>query len=308
LKGQNILLTGFTLVNLILVNLLALLATILIIKNRKQINGPDKVFALSLTAMSFILSSPLFGLEYANRLFMMSYFPLSVLYLFIFNEFKSGWLKIVPVVLLSFLVLFSIGTGVFDHRVMSITESAFSEFKQINRAVPFSQQSVIIARQDLRLLGSWVFRTRESPDYLFADGDFDKYDAVYILKQVDGNNLRAPRYRQPAIPSNALPVFKGSYFEVYRLSKGAGWNTGLARLPRARITGTIIGIRGDRLILSTGQDGNTNTVDISKNTIIRLSRPGATLSIGMPVEVWGNWEPFSLTVDAEAISEVISTS
>ena len=221
LKGQNILLTGYTLMNLIIVNLLALLAVILIVINRKQINGPDKVFALSLTVLSFILSSPLFGLEYANRLFMMSYIPLSILFLFIFNEFRSGWIKVIPVLLFSCLMLFSIGTGVFDRLAVSITESAFSEFKQINRTVPFSRQSVIIARQDLRLLGSWVFRTKESPDYLFADGDFDKYDAVYILKQVNGNNLRAARYRQPDIPFNSLLLFKGNYFELYKISKGA---------------------------------------------------------------------------------------
>jgi hypothetical protein len=308
LKGQNILLTGYTLMNLIIANLLALLAASLIIINRKRLSGPDKVFALSLTVLSFILSSPLLGLEYANRLFMMSYVPISILYLYIFNSFRSGWIKVIPVLLYSWLTLFSIGTGVFDRRPVSITENAFSEFKEINRIVPFSPLSVIIARQDLRLLGSWVFRTKESADYLFADADFDKYDGVFVIKQVDGNNLRAPRYRQPEIPRNSLLVFKGNYFEVYKIAKGAGWNTGLGKLPRARITGTIIDIRGDRLILSTGQDGNTSTVDFSKSTIIHLSRQATRLRIGMQVEVWGNWEPFSLTVNAEEIWEVIPKS
>jgi hypothetical protein len=299
-------LAGYVLVNLIIVNLLALLALVLIIINRKKINGPDKVFALSLTVLSFILSSPLFGLEYANRLFMMSYIPISILYMFIFNEIRSGWIKVIPVLLFSCLTVFSIGSGVFDHLAVSITENAFSEFKQINRAVSFSQQSLITARQDLRLLGSWVFRTKESPDYLFADGDFDKYDAVYIIKQVDGNNLRAARYRQPDIPLNSLLVFKGNYFELYKLSKGAGWNSGGGK--PLRFSGKITDIRGDRLILSTGQSGNTSTVEVSKNTIIHLSRQGTKLSIGMYIEVWGNWEPFSLTVNAEAISEVIPKS
>jgi hypothetical protein len=308
LKGQNILLTGYTLMNLIVANLLALLAVTLIIINRKRISGPDKVFALSLTVLSFILSSPLLGLEYANRLFMMSYIPISILYLYIFNSFRSGWIKVIPVLLFSWLTLFSIGTGVFDRRPVSITENAFSEFKEINRAVPFSPQSVIIARQDLRLLGSWVFRTKESADYLFTDTDFDKYDGVFVIKQVDGNNLRAARYRQPEIPRNSLLLFKGNYFEVYKIAKGAGWDAGLGKLPRARITGTIIDIRGDRFILSTGQSGNTSTVDFSKNTIFHLTRQGTSLSIGLQVDVWGNWEPFSLTVNAEAIWEVIPKS
>jgi hypothetical protein len=306
LKGQQMVLAGYTLINLIIINLLALFALILIFVYRRQIKRSEKIFALSLAALSFTLSSPLYGPEYANRLFMMSYIPTSVLFLFIFNEVRSGWIKVIPVLLLTCLTLFSIGTGVFDRRVVSITDNAFSEFKQINRAVPFTPQSVIIARQDLRLLGSWVFRTKESADYLFTDGDFDKYDAVYIIKQVDGNNLRAARYRQPDTPLHSLLVFKGDFFEVYKISKGLGWNSGWGKL--LRVSGPITDIRGDRLILSAGQDGNTQTVECSKNTIINLRQRGGKLTIGMYIEVWGNWEPFSLTVDAAAISEVMPRS
>jgi hypothetical protein len=306
LKGQPMVLTGFILINLIIVNLLAILAVTLIIINRKKINGPDKVFALSLTILSFILSSPLYGPEYANRLFMLSYIPISILYLFIFNRLRPAWIKIIPALLFSCLTLFSIGNGVFNRLTVSITENAFAEFQQINRAVPFTPQSVIIGRQDLRLLGSWVFRTKESADYLFSAGDFDKYDAVYVIKQVNGNNLRSARYRQPDIPLNSVLVFKGNYFELYKISRDAGWNPG-GGTP-LRVSGRIIDIRGDRLILSAGQDGNTHTVEFSKNTIIHLSRQDTKLSIGMSVEVWGNWAPFSLTVNADAISEVIPKS
>jgi hypothetical protein len=225
LKGQNLVLNGFTLVNLIIVNVLALLASVLLITARRRTIRPDKVFAGSLTAMAFIFSSPLFGLEYANRLFMMSYIPLSLLYLVIFNEFRSGWIKAIPVLLFSCLMVFAVGNGIFNRLTMSISEDAFAEFKQMDRAVPLNPRSLIIARQDLRLLGSWVFRTRGSADYLFTTRDFDKYDAVYIVKQIDGNNLRAARYRQPDIPPNSLLVFKGSYFELYKLSKSTGWNS-----------------------------------------------------------------------------------
>lgn len=301
LKGHNLVLNGYTLVNLIIINLLALFALTLLITARQRISGPYKIFAGSLTVLAFTFSSPLFGLEYANRLFMMSYIPISILYLVIFNEFRSGLVKAIPVLLFSCLMLFSIGNGIFNHLTVSITEDAFSEFKQMDRSVPLSPRSLIIARQDLRLLGTWAFRTKGSADYLFTDGDFDKYDAVFIIKQIDGNNLRAARYRQPDIPLNSLLVFKGNYFQLYKISKGAGWNSGSGKL--LQVSGTIIDIRGDRLTLT--MDGNAHTVEFSKNTMIHLREQGAKLSIGMHVEAWGNWEPFSLTVDAVVINEVI---
>jgi hypothetical protein len=311
LRGQPVVLTGYVLVNLLVVNLLALFAAIFLVRSRKQLDFADKSFTWALIVLALILSSPIIGLEYANRLFMMSYVPISIIYLFLFNRLRSGWVKAVPVLLLSLLTIFSIGSGMFDRLPVSITDSAFAEFRQINKSVPFTAQSVIFGRQDLRLLGSWVFRTKQAADYLFQVSDFDKYDGVYIIQQTSGSNLRAARFRQLDIPSGSLPVFTGNYFEVYRIPKGSGWNPGRGLPFWARARGKIVAIRADRgeggssagragrIMLSTGEQ-----VDFSKATTIELSGSGAGLAVGMEVEVSGNWEPFSLTVDAADISEV----
>jgi hypothetical protein len=79
--------------------------------------------------------------------------------------------------------------------------------------------------------------------------------------------------------------------------------TGYKNVPVSLINDHVV-----RLSIMTDQGKNTSSVEFSENTTIHLDKQGAKLSIGMDVEVWGNWKPFSLTVNAEAISEVIQKS
>ena len=296
LSGQQSVLNGFTLINVVVVNVLALLALAVLVIHRKEIARPFKVMGFSLVVLSFILASPLLGWEWANRFYLMSYVPLTLLYLIFFNTVRSAWLKVLPVcifisfMLLSLIQVFSMGGKA------SITREAFSEFEQISRQVPLSERSALMGRQDLRLLGNWVFRTKGIADYLLTKEDFGKYDAIYVVKQIKGSNLPSARFRETNVPPDATGVFCGEYFELYRLKDARGWNV---TKPMRSIRGIIERIDGNDIYVKNSASGITSRIEKTPKTLVQ----GSKLMEGMYITAWGESEPFSLALSAETIQE-----
>ncbi|MES2131562.1 MAG: hypothetical protein V4506_04375 [Bacteroidota bacterium] len=281
--------------HLIVGNPLALIALISLIIYRKKISKENKLIAWALVVATFFLVSPFIGLEWANRLYIMSYIPIVVLYLILFNSIKSKWLRIVPAGLFTLLIAMSI-MGIRAN-TPCITQESYTEFVQIQQYVKFNENDAIIGRQDLRLLGSWEFRTKSIVDYLFKKEDFNRYHAVYVIRQIKGSNFPSGRFRGDArIPDNSIKVYSGECFELYQLKSGEGWKGGKGKPSKAH--GKIISITPTQLVLQN-DNGFMRTVELTDHTIIEMA-----LKKGMSVEVWGNWKPFSLNVVAESIEEL----
>jgi len=302
LNGQDIVLNGFILFNLVLLNLLSLGSLVVIIANRKKWSPPVNIMGLALVVLTLFLEFPLLGLEWANRLFMMGYIPITVLSLIFFNNVRSIWVKALPALIFILLMIYASGYSIMTPRFVSISNQAFQEFKQIKNKVPFDDHTVLIARQDLRLLGNWVFKVPGVADYLFTKSDFSKYDNTYLIYQTKGNNLPSPRYRQVSIPSNSPEIFKGAYFEIYKLKDTVNWQFGNGNPVRA--AGEIISIDGNYIELDN-RPSASRRVRISGTTEIYYINSGNKLRPGMYVQVYGRWRPFSLTVDAQTIRETI---
>ena len=276
-------------------NPLALIALISLIIYRKKINKENKLIALALTVATFFLVSPLLGLEWANRLYIMSYIPIVVLYLILFNSIKSKWVRVFPACFFILLVAMSI-MGIRAN-TPCITPQSYTEFVQIQQCVKFNENDAMIGRQDLRLLGSWEFRTKSIVDYLFKKEDFNKYHAVYVIRQIKGSNFPSGRFRGDArIPTNSTKVYSGECFELYKLKSGEGWRGGKGKPSKAH--GKIISITPTQLVLQN-DNGFMRTVELTDHTLVDMA-----LKKGMSVEVWGNWKPFSLNVVAESIEEI----
>ncbi len=212
LNGQNFLLKGRTLITLIISNLLAIQALAIIIRNSKSLDYHLVILGFALVVCTLLLATPMLGLEWANRLFMMAYIPVTVLYLIIFNHIRTKWIIIPSMIILSMLIVYSVCYSILFKPVISITNSAYDEFKQIKEKVHFEKNDVIVGRQDLRLLGSWVYGTKGISNYLLTKDEYNRYSAVYIFKQIQGKN---PGLRgiETLIPNNTYKVFQGFFLK-----------------------------------------------------------------------------------------------
>jgi hypothetical protein len=248
------------------------------------------------------MTSPLLGAEWANRLYMISYIPICALYLLIFSSAPKMWVKIFPAIVFIGLTIVSVMTGMTQRGFRTISNEAYSELKSLKQQNIFNKKSVIIARQDLRLLASWLYGTKGASDYALTKADFKQYDTVYAIRQIKGSNYPINRQRgETDLPQDSLLIYKGNYFVVFKVTDSENWKYDIKTTPK--LSGTIVFVSSNTIGLKNGWTNNTTTVQLSNETKIKLLNENQKLKEGMFVEVWGKGKPFSLTVNAQTIIE-----
>ena len=297
LNGQNFLLHGQTLIILVLTNLLGVLGFILIYRHRNDMDKYKVIIGLSFATCSLFLSNPFLGLEWANRLFIMAYIPLTVLYLIIFTAISNRWIRIPGILTFFLLLAVSFASAFLGKPLISISKEAFVEFQQLNNRIVFKANDAVVSRQDLRLLANWTFQVKGVSDYLLTKDEFTKYDAVYFIRQIKGMNTSI-RDTQMPIPNNYSKIFSGNYFEVYKITDNANLPTEPQKIFKG-IKGTIVESSENKLLIKDYKTGNIRTVSI-KN----IKEKKINTHNGMKVEVNGEWMPFSLVIDAKTIKEI----
>ncbi len=281
--------------HLLLSNFLALLGLVILLVNRKKIDQDKKLIAIAMIASTLFLASPFLGLEWANRLYIISYIPVVVLYMILFHSSISKWIKAIPAAVLMLFVIACLLSGQSNRDCISA--ESYAEFVQIKDRVKFDANDALIGRQDLRILGSWEFGTKSIVEYLFKKEDFKSYHAVYVIRQLKGSNFPPGRFRGDArIPDNALKVYAGPCFELYQLNSGEGWKRGKGKTSKAH--GVILAMTPHYMLLQNDQ-GFHRTVELTDHTIFETP-----LQRGKSVEVWGSWKAFSLNVVAESVTEL----
>jgi hypothetical protein len=302
LNGQNFLLIGKTLFTLIMVNILAVLALIYFIQNRKSLERVNRVLGYSLVVFTLFISTPMLGLEWANRLFMMAYIPVTVMYLIIYNDKAPKYITISSAIIFGAMILHSISFAILTKPTISISDLSFSEFKEIGKKINFNSNDAIVGRQDLRLLGSWVYGTKGISEYLMTKEEYGKYNNIYIVRQILGksSNIRGSEGR---VYKNSEIVFRGVYFEVYQLKNNTDLSIEKEKIFKG-VRGSIIEINGNWILVKDNKTGIAKTVFLSRDTRYNISNERNGLTIGLNVEVNGEWKPFSLAIDALTINEI----
>jgi hypothetical protein len=287
--------------NLITLTPLLAIACILLVVKRKQLEPTDKLFTSALVLLCFILLMPLIGIEWYSRFLLMAYVPLTVLYLFIFNLQFSRWLKIslatgfVLVISLAFLF------GFFTFREdISISRKAYEDFRKIKKELHFSDSNLVLARQDLRMLSGWEFRTKISPEYLLKKERFYLYDTIYMIRQIKETPIG--RLRDALVPSSAHSLFRSEYFEILTISKDSTWIAGVGKPPL--LFGEVVSIDHGSLTLKNVKTERLRSIHVAEHTTLNLVT-SKDLRKGMKLEIWGTGRPFSFELDAELINEII---
>jgi hypothetical protein len=300
-KGEIEILSPIVMFQVLAVNILAIFALIFYVLHRNNFVQWEKILSLSLLFSSFALASPLLGLEWSNRLYLMCFIPITILYFLIFAKATNRWFKLFPTLIFVGLLLLSLGLNTMSDRATAITDEAYSELLSIKNQISLPKNALIIGRQDLRLLGSWVFGNVNKANYLLKKEDFARYDGVYILLNLKGNNLSSPRFRQMTIPSDAKALHKGKCFELYQLS-ATSWVDGNDK--PAICKGKIIHFSDNQLIIKNEATDKIQNFTLPPNTEISLSEGKNTLTEGLSIAIYGSRKAFSLSFDVEMIKEI----
>ncbi|MCY7410967.1 MAG: hypothetical protein LH473_11895 [Chitinophagales bacterium] len=299
LHDENPYMNPLAILTMVPANILAIIGLIVLLKNRRQLHSVNKTIGFTMVILTFFFSSPLLGIEWASRLFMMSYVPLAILYIITFNIVKSKLMRVIPLVLFTLMIFIYLFMGITFPTGQVITDEAFTEFKTLDDAVDFNSETLIAGRQDIRLLNSWFYRTKSSADYLLSQKDFYTYKAIYVVKQIKGSNLPSGRFRETTIPAGAIKKIGGEYFEVYQLANSDGWNFANGNFIVAR--GLITSVENNSIVIHNTKTNYTRTVCLTKNTQIHFMQNENQLANGIYVEVSGSRKPFSLAVDGDVI-------
>jgi hypothetical protein len=278
-------------------NLLAIVALLYIIRNRKEIEPYKLVLGTALSVCTIFLSNPFLGLEWASRLFMLAYIPIGIVYLIIYNSTVNKWFKWSTLSVFAFLLMLSIGTTTFDKTYMAMDNASFLELQTIKDKHIISKQDVIVARQSLRILSNWVFESKGIDKYLLTKEAFGKYPNVYLIKQIKGRNPHT-RGHEPNVGDSTALVYQGVHFEVYKLMSNAQLPEQAEKIFKG-IKGTIQSFSGNTILVV---DVNTNKIRVVEFDAQNNSFP--KLQKGMKVEINGEWKAFSLNIVAETIKEI----
>lgn len=303
LEGFKSPLGGIRLVYLILVNAVALITLVYVFVNKQKMEGIWKALMLASAVLILFLTSPLIGIEWSARFSAMYYVPMAVLLFLLLSSELVKPLRYFLVFVALVLVFFPFVRGLPPANKVSIDEEAYAELQEIKSRNMFGDDAVIIARQDLRMTAGWMFRTKTAADFSFTVADFEKYDPVFILKQIgaDFKKDESAQFKEPHLSAGASKVYAGENFEVFRMDNMVGWNIGVKE--PLKIMGTVVEVKGDRLVVKN--DMATRPVEISSGTKLFLDKGKTSIEPGMYVQVWGENTLFDLTIEADLIQEVM---
>jgi len=152
-------------------------------RTHKELNYAAKSLLGASLILTFVLSSPLIGTAWFDRLAALSFVPLSIAMLIVWENLNVRWLKgtvmALPVIILvGSLFLFQAGA-----KQPVLTGTLYSDFETLTSEVQIPSNSIVVARHGLEYLVAWELMTDVVQDSSYQASNTDSYDGVYYLKE-----------------------------------------------------------------------------------------------------------------------------
>lgn len=291
---------GFLFHNFLLINILSIFGSVLLLLNRSSLTASDFTCALSLFTLSLLLSSPLLGMEWALRYYLMAFLPIAFASVFVFKSLKVRFHRIILSSVFFVITGFSLVVGFTGSRSPAISSDSFADLKTIKTGINIGPNDLVIARHGLEWWTGWVLRCRTGKEYCLRPADWDKYPNIYLLRQLAGNNFPglqgAGQFAEFPVPETAEVVCTNSSFVLYRLYKPSESEYYPGVLPL--LQGEIMLVADNELVIRS--EGYKQTIKLDVSTVYVGCISGG-LKPGMRADIWGNRIPFSLKIWAERI-------
>jgi hypothetical protein len=299
LSGQQVYF-GFLFHNFLLINILSIAGLIIVLINHNKLVFIDFTFALSLAILSICLSSPLIGMEWALRYYLMAFLPIALMFVFVYKSLTGNVSKIAITSVFFLLTAFSVFFGITGKRSPSISSDAYKDLVELKTETHISPGDLIVARHGLEWWTGWVLRCRTGKEYCLRPEDWHKYPNIYLLRQKSGNNYPGQQgtgqFAEFPIPETAEKIISNRSFDLYRLIKPIEDQYYSGVLPL--LQGTVISINDQELTVRS--QGYRQKVTIGTSTKF-MGIQNVNIEPGMRADIWGKRIPFSLKTHAEII-------
>lgn len=299
LSGQQVY-SGFLFHNFLLMNVLAISGLTILLANRKNLSRTDLTTGLSLSALSLFLCSPLIGIEWALRYYLMAFLPVALQYIYVYKSLTHNLLKNILSSLLFLITFLSVLAAFNAKRNPSIDSGSYADLQRLKQKTTVNRDDLIIARHGLEWWTGWVMHCRTGKEYCLRPEDWDKYPNIYLLRQKSGNNYPGQQgsgqFAELPVAPAYEKILSNESFDFYRLSEPADNQFYPGELPL--IQGLVRSAAGDMLVISS--QGYRQPVRLGPETRYILCSPSG-IRPGMRADIWGKRVPFSLNIRAERV-------
>lgn len=161
--------------------LFSIALTFFLWKGRTKFNNASLALAASSLVTAFLLSSPFVGYEWASRLIALSWVPLLLAAMLIWQASDRVSAKVTIATfaistLVLALVLFPAGA-----KRSAITDHEYTELIAASNDFKFPDKSIVVARHGLEYLIAWTMGTHVIQEESYQDEDLSDYSSVFLL-------------------------------------------------------------------------------------------------------------------------------
>lgn len=220
------------LLNIIIAHIFAVFGIVLLIRKWKSIVGFERSFFLTSIILTLFLASPLLGTEWANRLNIMAYIPMSVMLIFFFRYILRRWIKTILAALVLIVIFFSVPDMIGMRGGACISKESHDDLFKLKDVIESPDSSLVIARHGLEWWAAWILETDVGQEFGMSQETWEAYEDIYYLKQLKGQADFGPQgpggaaFPEVQIPESAEVVYQDEYFVLARATEPPEFHSG----------------------------------------------------------------------------------
>jgi len=220
LKKQPVV-TPVDIFTILLINLVSIFSLFKYLKNFKFLTKEERSFILIMIILSLFLSSPFLSLDYAQRLYFISYVFIVPLIAFCYRTVNKS---IEKNILTSIIMIILLGSSLVSIRKPNYSNMSDDLFNEMVKMKPYLQQdekSVIVARHGLEFWSTWIFRNMGVRQEQLSADYWRWYNKVFFLIQKKDVTPFGPAgiygkpFAEPAVPPKSKLIFSNESFDLF---------------------------------------------------------------------------------------------
>ncbi len=276
-------------------HLIVLFSTLNLAKTWKTRDNSGKSTIISLIVTSLVLSSPLIGMDYAARFFLLSFIPISMLMVVFVIDSSNQKNNNSIIITASIVALISLVSVIQFKPVPAISEAEYKDLSSFKKACG-EKHDIVVTKHGLEWWCTWVTKMPVIQQYQVEPDLWREYDDVVYLRSIvkeTTNESLMQEFQEVTIPEKSMEIYKSNYLEAFRAT--IPQNDIKFGLPVAK--GMIAQCTENTLKLLT-RNGEIKVI-IDENTEVSDK---SVIQPGNPVEVWGENRFFVTDIYATKIS------
>ena len=131
--------------------------------------------------VAFVLSSPIIGIDWFNRLAALAFVPLAVSGILIFAKSLTVSQRSLIGALAVITLLASATLSLRGPTPPVLSESRYSDFKEFAKTVDLPENSIVVASHGMEFLSSWLLATDVASDAYYETSCLSSYSAIFLL-------------------------------------------------------------------------------------------------------------------------------